>query len=233
MAETRPIGLPWNFPLFGEIDRSIRAPPRYRLTRRKTVATPGPPRRIPDLTPPLSLDDVVLHLRLAPDAVAGPEKALLEAMTTAAARHLEDYAGITLLRTDWRMTLRHFPPVWNDPLELPMPPLNKLERIAIFDEDQPLDDYLVEEDESAPARLYPANGFWRWAWSPIPAMITIDWIGGHDTPADIPAPLRQAMLMAIASWYENRESVQQFNLYPVIELGWQALLGHYRMIGMA
>ena len=116
MTATPPIGLPWNYPFWGEPGRSIFAPPRYRLQR--LPLAPGQHAA----PPPLSLEEVVLHLRLAPEAKDGPEKPLLEGMIAAAARHLEDYAGVTLMRTGWRMTLRHWPPVWTQPLDLPMPP---------------------------------------------------------------------------------------------------------------
>ena len=226
MTATRPIGLPWNYPLFGEPNRSIFAPPRYRLQRRPLAPAP-------QAVPPLSLDEVVLHLRLDPEAKDGPEKLLLEGMIAAAARHLEDYAGITLLHTGWRMTMRHWPPVWNMPLDLPMPPFHQLLRIEVAGEDLDINEFLVEDDETMAARLYPKSGFWRWAWSPTPAMIVINWIAGHEKPDEIPSPLRLAMLMAIGHWYENRETSQQFQLYPIVELGWQSLLTAYRDVGFA
>jgi len=34
--------------------------------------------------------------------------------------------------------------------------------------------------------------------------IEIDLIAGHGAPADVPEPFRQAMLMLVARWFENR-----------------------------
>lgn len=227
MAAILPLGLPWNFPLVGD-DRSIYAPPRYRLQRDPPrVGTPRP------YVPPLSLDEVVLHLRLDPDAVNGPEAPLLEGMVAAAARHLEDYAGITLSPTEWRMTMRHFPPVWNQPLDLPMPPFLELLQIVFAGSPVNVNDYAVEVDESYPARLYHKSGFWPRAWTPTPVLVAIDWRAGYETPDDIPRTLKQAMLMAIGTWYENRESSQQWQIYPLVELGWERLIGHHRAAGFA
>jgi uncharacterized phiE125 gp8 family phage protein len=229
MAETVPIGLPWNAPLIGEPDRSIFAPPRYRLTREPLKVAPA----ASEIDPPLTVEEVVLHLRLAPDAKDGPEKPLLEGMIAAAGRHLENYAGVTLMRTGWRMTMRHFPPVWNQPLDLPMPPFVKLVAISVAGQEHEIDAYAVELDDMMPARLYPKSGYWTYAWSPTPATIAIHWLAGYAKRDEIPATWRQAMLMAIGHWYENRENVQQWQLYPVLELGWRDLLAHDRVPGFA
>jgi uncharacterized phiE125 gp8 family phage protein len=218
------LGWGWNPPLWGDPSRSIWAPPRFRLRRT------NPPR-----AQPLSLDEVVLHLRLDPEAIRGPEVPLLNGMIAAATQTLEDHAGVAVMRQEWRMTLRHWPAVWGDPLNIPLPPLHELRGVIVNGQGQDLANYGVELDERLPARMYPLAGYWpQIVLVPRqPQGIIIDFSCGHEKPEDVPASLRQALLLAIATWYENRESLQQFTLTPMLEIGWRPLLEPYREAGFA
>ena len=223
MAAILPIGWGWNPPLVGGW-RSIWAPPRYRL--RRTTA----PRQ-----QPLTLDEVVLHLRLAPDAVSGPEKPLLEATILAATQALEDHAGVSVMEQEYRMTMMHWPYVWGDAIEIPMPPFRELRGVSVRGDAVPTDQFAIELDDRLSAKMYPLAGYWQPAViaPPLHEAIRIDFLAGAEKPEEISPAIRQALLMAIAHWYENRESSQQFQLYPVIELGWRSLLEPYRMPGFA
>jgi uncharacterized phiE125 gp8 family phage protein len=148
---------------------------------------------------------------------------------------LEASAGVALMRQEWRMTLAHWSPVWNDPLEIPLPPFHELRGVSVLGQAQDPNDYEVEIDDRLPARLYPKSGYWL-PVAIVPRQvqaIIIDWSCGAEKPEDVAPPLRQALLMAIATWYENRESLQQFVLTPVLEIGWRSLLELYRMPGFA
>jgi uncharacterized phiE125 gp8 family phage protein len=213
----------WNPPLVGEPFRSIFAPPRRRMAciKRPTV-------------PPLSLEEVVLHLRLDPNAKDGPEKPLLEHMIAAATRTLENYASIAVMEQDWRLTLRHWPIAWTEALEIPLPPFKELLRIRVNDAVQDLSEFQVIFDEVMPSRMVPVSGLWRQVAIPRRHdAIIIEYRCGVETPDEVSPSLRQALLMAIGTWYENRESVQQFSLTPMIQIGWRDLLEPYREPGFA
>ena len=49
----------------------------------------------------------------------------------------------------------------------------------------------------------------------------------------MPPSIKQALLMAIATAYENRESLSPYTLTPIVELGWENLIMPYREIGLA
>jgi uncharacterized phiE125 gp8 family phage protein len=186
--------------------------------------------KLPD-TSPLELSAIVLHLRLDPGAENGPEAPLLESMLAAAIGHLEHYCSVAIMHQDWRMTLHEWPPS-NQGLELPHPPFAEL--LAVRTADGPIDiaEFIIEPDDRAPAVLYPV----AWGWPQVtrgPMAIGIDFRCGRETAAEVPADIKQALLLAIAFWYEQRESSVQFQLYPMIELGWQQLLGPYRQEGFA
>jgi uncharacterized phiE125 gp8 family phage protein len=213
----------WNPPLIGDFGRSILAPPRARLQRIKRPAEM-----------PLTPAETVLHLRLDVGAETGPERPLIERLIATATSSLEEHASISVMEQDWRMFLRHWPPIPGDGLELPMPPFKELLRIRVRDQVMPLDSYYVLPEERT-ARLFPVSGYWGapWGYTRSPDGVIIEFRAGHATRDEVPETLRQALLLAIGTWYENRESLQQFTLSPMIEIGWRDLLDYHREPGFA
>lgn len=195
--------------------------PRYRLKRTKAPTEPA-----------LDLDEVVLHLRLDPAAVSGPEKPLLEGMVRGATQALEEYAGVAVMSQELTMTLGHWPMPF-EALELPMPPFDELVTITVDAAGLDVDDFDVELDERLPAKLFPKSGAWPSPPYARHAGIAITYMAGVENRDDLSPTLRQALLMAVAFFYEQRESTAQFALHPVLELGWRSLLDPSRMPGFA
>lgn len=204
---------------------SVFAQPRRRLARF------GPP-GLPPLA--VSLDEAILHLRLDPAVTqGGPETALIEGYIRAATRAVEEYASIAVMEQDWRMTLAHWPWAWTEGLDLPYPPFAELLRIRVNFIEQPLGDFYVEVADHFPSVLYPAGRMWA---QPAPLEregIIVEYRAGHAASEAVPATIKQAILLAIGSFYENRESLQQFTLTPMVEIGWQSLLTPYRAEGLS
>lgn len=173
---------------------------------------------------------VVDHLRLDPGAEDGPEKDMLDRLIAAATAHLERYCACAVMHQEWTATLRAFPP-YRDALTLPYPPLADVTGISVEGDAQDLADYVVAIDDRMPGSVYPKNG--QWPQMPDLGTAEVVFECGRADVADVPEDMRQALLMAIASWYENRESLTQFTLQPVIEIGWESLVGHYREAGFA
>lgn len=181
----------------------------------------------------VTLAEVVAHLRLDPGADTGPEAALLTGMRDAAVGHLERYCSYSVMEQEWQMTARSFPP-YGVGLTLPYPPTVDLRSIEVAGDALDLADFTLERDDRLPATLFPVGGVWpHLAWSPGPGAIAIRWTAGRDDPAELPQEIKQAILLAVASWYENRESLTQFALTPMLELGWDSLLSPYRETGFA
>jgi uncharacterized phiE125 gp8 family phage protein len=222
MAEILPIGFGWNYPLTWELGRSPYAQPLHRRRCRQLPTEQ-----------PITLQEAILHLRLDPDAENGPEAPFIEGMIAAATRMLEQYASVAVMKQRWQMSLNHFPAP-TLALEIPLPPFLDLVSIDVNGHQEDIADYMVELDDRLPSRLYPLSHFWRVLPIPrTPGAIKIEWECGHERPEDVPPTVKQAIFMAMATWYENRESLQQFTLNPMIEVGWDAILGHYREPGFA
>jgi hypothetical protein len=206
---------------------------------------------------PLELTDVVAHLRLDPGAEQGAEAPLLTRMLSAAIGLLQRHCSYAIMTQTWLLTLHDWPGNYTG-LELPYPPFAELVSVNLGGGPAPITGFIIEPDDRFPAVMYPAGGFWprnsssAWdrnlggsAWdggattydvathSPGPLALGITFRCGRDDPADVDEDIKQALLMAVASWYENRESLNQFTLTPMVELGWDALLSSYRLHGFA
>lgn len=202
---------------------------RWRYTRAELQ---GRARRIsaPTLSP-LTLAEIVLHLRLAPGSETGPEQPLLDRLQAAMVGHLERYASIAVMDQEWRVTLNCWPPPGIG-LELPYPPLIEISDISIPNLTFDPADFVVAASDLFPAVLYPATSDF-WPGGAGRQDIAIALRCGYEDPKDVPPSIKQALLTAIATGYENRESLSQYNLTPILELGWENLIMPYREAGFA
>jgi uncharacterized phiE125 gp8 family phage protein len=118
-------------------------------------------------------------------------------------------------------------------LILPLRPIQSVTAVTLHDDDatsRSLDiDNFVVDGFANPARLV-----WR-GQGAVPAAgmiangIEIDFVAGHaDAAADVPQPIRQALLLLIAHWYENREPVEIGASATTIPAGVSELLMPYR-----
>ena len=60
--------------------------------------------------------------------------------------------------------------------------------------------------------------------------VTITFIAGYGAPADVPATLRQAMLLLIAHWFENRAAISLGPSASALPLALDAMLAPHRRI---
>jgi uncharacterized phiE125 gp8 family phage protein len=96
-------------------------------------------------------------------------------------------------------------------IELPLRPLQSIEEVRVFPaEGAPVvidvGDYLADT-VSVPPRLVRTGVIWQQPGKAANG-IEIDFTAGYGAAAaNVPAPLRQALLLLIAHWYENREPI--------------------------
>jgi uncharacterized phiE125 gp8 family phage protein len=175
---------------------------------------------------PVTLDEARAFVRVEGSA----EDALLEALVTTARLQVESATGRALIAQDWRLVLDDWPP--DRRVRLPIAPLVSLTSITTYDPDsaatvEPLTDVLVDAHAEPPQLLLPA-GFGA---GPLRERqgIAIDYRAGYgETAADVPAPLRQAALLLIAYWFENRD-MAALPAGPV-PAGIDRLVAPYRMV---
>ncbi|HUS97218.1 MAG TPA: head-tail connector protein [Hyphomicrobiaceae bacterium] len=158
---------------------------------------------VPPLVEPVSLDEAKVHLRV--DSTV--EDSLIGSLITTSRLHIEAALGMALISQSWRVVLDCWP--LGDVLALPLRPVSAVTEIRVRDQGgatKVVDSvgYAVDLVGAVP-RISSRTGYW-----PMPGVrmggIEIDLAAGYGALAsDVPAPIRQALLMLVAHWYEHRE----------------------------
>lgn len=178
---------------------------------------------------PVSLAEAKTHLRVDID----DDDAYISGLIAAAREYLEGATRRAFLTQTWRLSLDAWP--WPPAqIELPLPPLQAVNSIKYRDSDgtqTTVDsgDYIVDTDsepgrivldygESWPSEtLYPANP------------IQIEFEAGYgDAATDVPQYLRQAVLLLVGHWYENREPVVIGTVHKELPLAVDSLIYLHR-----
>jgi uncharacterized phiE125 gp8 family phage protein len=183
---------------------------------------------VPPAAEPLSLDEAKAWLRLD----TNDEDALVSALIVAARNIVEATTRRALITQTWRIVLDRWPSDGageGDPLaatsvvRLALAPLASVQAMRVLDNAgtaRAIDAStwkLVDAPDDAKlifATQPPAPG-------QIRAGIEIDVVAGYgDAADDVPQALRQAMLLMIARWYENRgdEATTQSLVAPAASL---------------
>ncbi len=184
----------------------------------------------PPALEPVSLDDAKAHLRLD----TSDDDALVTAAITAARVHVEAMTRRVLIEQGWRVYLDAWPK--KRIVAIPVAPLISVDNLIVFDPGGDAiavasDDYEVDA-VSVPGRLVLS--------APVPVLvgravngIEIDVTAGYGpTSIDVPTPLRQAIMMLVAHWYEHRGAVGHDQAGNVPPLGFDALIAPYRILSL-
>lgn len=198
---------------------------------------------------PVGEAEALAHLRISNE----DELALLHGHLRAARLMVESWTGRALISQTWRWMLDAWPgqagSEWWDGvrqgaisagrarfIEIPKAPLISVSSVTLFnDADQGVvwaaENYFADT-ASIPGRLVLRNA----ASAPAPQRaangLQIDFVCGHGAgPGDVPAPLRQSLLMLTAHYFENREVMRDADGgASVLPMGVQALLAPYRIM---
>lgn len=157
---------------------------------------------------PVSVAEAAAHV----EVIGSAHDAKLGAMLGAALAHVDGRDGVlgrALITQTWELLLDGFPAC--EGLEIPLPPLQSITSIKYVDPDgveQTLEAsrYIVDA-ASQPGVVTRAYGQ---AW---PAerrqrnAVTVRFVAGYGAAgADVPAPIRHAMLLMVGDLFENREA---------------------------
>ncbi|HZT26086.1 MAG TPA: head-tail connector protein [Pseudolabrys sp.] len=178
---------------------------------------------------PLSLDETRAFLRVD----TTDDDAVIAALIAGARIHVEVATRRALITQTWRLAFDAWPA--DGRLQVLPAPLQSLAAARVYDSGnvaQPLDLQGFVPDLGASALLFAP-----WA-VPAPgrgaAGIELDVVCGYGgAAADVPEPLRQAIRLLVAHWYENRGVVAAAAAQPAtLPQGLAALLAPYRMLSL-
>jgi len=170
------------------------------------------------------------------DASTSVEDDLLNSLIEAARQYAEDYQRRAYITQTWELWLDSFPS--EDYIEIPLPPLQTVNSVKYYNTSDTeatfADTYYLQDIKSEPGRvalnysetwpsttLRPSNG------------VCIEFVVGYgDVASDVPKKVKQAMLLLISHWYENREAVISTGAMPKeIPFAVDALLWTRRIFG--
>lgn len=176
---------------------------------------------------PVTLAEAKAHCRV--DASA--EDAFITSLIVTSRLQIEAALGLALITQRWRWTLDAFPP--GDLIELPMRPVQSIESFDVSLSGQSVSLPTLAwhlDGHSVPARIVLKD-----IVPPLPDTvaegIAIGFTAGFGPlPADVPQPIRHALLLLVAHWLENREPAALAATVPAIPDTVCALLAPWRMV---
>lgn len=156
---------------------------------------------------PVSLGEAKNHLRVD----ISDDDDLITALITAAREYVEEASRRALITQTWRLSLPQFPAAVE--IELPRPPLQSVTSVTYTDSDGSSSTfasskYSVDTD-SEPGRVRLVYGE-DWPSDTLAETnpVQITYVAGYgDGSSDVPQRWRQAILLTVGHWYENREAV--------------------------
>lgn len=184
----------------------------------------------PDDTP-ISVAEARQHCRID----GSDDDALLVALIEAATAHLDGWDGILgrcLMTQTWRQDF----PGFAARLRLPLRPVQSIASIKYLDRnnaEQTLDPsvYTFRADpQGVYVELNPDQ-----AWpntAARPDAVSVTFVAGYEDATKVPAPIKQAMLLMIGHWYENREAVTVGVTAMPMPMSAHYLLNPYRVVGL-
>lgn len=156
---------------------------------------------------PLTLTQAKAHLRVE----GSDEDLLISSIITASRVHLETALSFSLMTQSWSYRLDRWPD--SGVVTLPLHPVQSVSEIRVYDENDvqtivSASEYLLDAGPN-PARLVCKDlSPWPKPARPIAGIEILFSSGYGDAESDVPEPLRQAVRLLVAHWYERREPLQ-------------------------
>lgn len=184
---------------------------------------------------PVTLNEAKLHCRIDHD----DDDDLIESLITAARSHLDGQGGIldrALVYQTYDLFLDRFEPC----IEMPLPPLVEIVEIEYSDDGgarQTLSSsaWQIVAGGLFHSKLVPAaDASWPTVQEKPHAVrirFTCGYVDGDASPVDlaaIPAPIRHAILMMVAHWYEHREAIVVGTNAETLPMAVETLLAPWR-----
>ena len=177
---------------------------------------------VPPAAEPITLAEAKAYLKID----AQDEDLLVQSLVTAARVHLEALTGRAFVTQTWRIIRDIWPA--NGILALPIAPIASISAVRVTTASGVVSVPLTGlrlDGRGAPARL-------SWAAAPPSptvgmAGIEIECVAGYGAPADVPAPLAQAIRLLAAHWFENRGVISVGHEVAVMPRSVEALVAPY------
>jgi uncharacterized phiE125 gp8 family phage protein len=168
---------------------------------------------------PVTVEEAKANARVTDDA----EDDLVQTLIDAATAHCEMLSGVAIGAQTWELVLDAFP---DGDIVVDLGPVTSVTSIKYLDEDgaeqtMSASDYVVDV-ASRSGRISAPDG-WPTASETLNA-VRVRFVTGTDAPKDV----KQAILLLVTHWYDNRAAVVIGATAVDVPLGVAALLGLHR-----
>jgi len=160
----------------------------------------------PPATLPVTLEEARKFLRID----STEEDTVLETLIAAATTYCDGYSGILhrgLINQTWQLPVAAFPVPPCNQIRLPLIPVQSVTEIAYYDSAGVVimdpASYALHTDQSG-SYVTAAGGSWPAAAVRDDAVQILYVVGYGDQPRDVPAAVRQAILLMVSAWYDDR-----------------------------
>lgn len=177
---------------------------------------------------PVTVSEAKAHLRLDSSA----EDLLIASLILTSRLHVEAALGLALISQAWTLTLDRWPD--GDAVVLPMRPVQAIAQVRV--RDAAAGALVVDpasyrlDGQGVPARLVRREVGWP-STHQNSAGVEIDFVAGFGAAAaDVPEPIRHAVLLLVAHWYEHRDPIEIGAAGTAIPRPVSELLAPYRVV---
>ncbi|WP_157014892.1 head-tail connector protein [Mesorhizobium xinjiangense] len=172
-----------------------------------------PVRVAPPAEPVVTLAEAKAHLRVNAEGegslLPNEDDSLITGLIAAATEHLDGWAGILgrcLVNQDWRIDLPAWPATC---IALPFSDVSSV-TVNYFDQDDVEQTLSSSEYELAASATGTVVRFKKTFSRPAlnddrADAVQVTMTAGYGAAADVPQPIKQAILLLVGAWYENRE----------------------------
>lgn len=177
---------------------------------------------------PITLAEAKSHLRVEHTE----DDQYIETLISVARQWAEGFTRRAFVTQTWDLVLDDFPHV----IEVPLPPLQSVTAASFTHIDTdgtttqvPTVRYTVDTD-SEPARIHESYGQTWPSTRDIANAVRCRFVAGYgDDEANVPAPIRHAIKILVAQWYEHREPVVMNMTPATVPMSVHALLYPYQV----
>ncbi|HNW09988.1 MAG TPA: head-tail connector protein [Candidatus Rifleibacterium sp.] len=154
---------------------------------------------------PVTLAEAKVHLRIIDDT---EQDSLIEALIGVAREYAENVTGRALITRTVTAVCDAFPV--GDSIELPVGPLVDVTSVNYTDTDATTTafaDYTADDYSQPPRIVLNDSASWPSAnLAPVNPISIVYRAGFGSSGADVPKTIRQAILLLVGHWFENREA---------------------------
>ncbi len=175
---------------------------------------------------PVSVSEAKDYLRVD-TAIEDP---VVASLILAARLHIEGALDIAMVTQSWSLFLDCWPEEGR--VSIPLGPLKSVDSVKVYDADDAAqtvspETYVVDLSSLRPRLVRQGGAIWPRPGRSANGIEIALTAGFGDTPAHVPQPIRQAVLMLVAHWYQEREPVA-FDKPDALPHGVADLLKPYR-----